>query len=82
MGKDAAGRKVSDQEDSVDTAPDDQVLQQLLRKRRDESFESLEDLDPRIAEYKRVSGNDLKVKKSSPGSFRLYVCKGHAKCPY
>ena len=39
-GKDTAGRKVSDQEDSVDTTPDDQVLQQLLRKRRDESFES------------------------------------------
>ena len=53
--KDAARRKVSDQEDSVDTAPDDQVLQQLLRRRRDESFESLEDLDPLIAKYKRVS---------------------------
>ena len=49
-GKDAAGRKVSEQEGNVDTAADDQVLQQLLRKRRDESFESLEDLNPFIAE--------------------------------
>ena len=38
-GKVAAGRKVSEQEGSVDTA-DDQVLQQLLRKRRDQSFKS------------------------------------------
>ena len=80
-GGDEAGRKVSNPEGSVDTT-DDQLLQHLLRKRRDESFQSLEDIEPLISEYKRVSGNDLKVKKTLPNSFRLYVCKRHANCPY
>jgi hypothetical protein len=80
-GGDETGRKVSDPEGSVDTT-DDQLLQHLLRKRRDELFQSLEDIEPLISEYKRASGNDLRVNKTVPNSFRLYVCKGHAKCPY
>jgi Ulp1 protease family, C-terminal catalytic domain len=80
-GEGDTGRQVSDPEGSVDST-DDQLLQHLLRKRGEESFQSLADIDPLIAEYKRVSGNDLKLKKTIPNSFRLYVCKGHAKCPY
>ena len=69
-GGDEAGRKVSNPEGSVDTT-DDQLLQHMLRKRRDESFQSLEDIKPSISEYKRVSGNDLKVKKTL---LILFVC--------
>ena len=61
---------------------DDQVLQPLLQKRGEEAVQSLEDIDLLIGEYKKISGNELKVKKSSHDSFCLYVCKGHAKCQH
>ena len=75
-GGDARRNVSAEQEGTVDSV-DDEVLQHLLQKRGEESFKSLEDIDPFIAEYKKVSGNDLKMKKSSLDLFCLYICKGH-----
>ena len=62
---------------------DNHVLQYLLRKGGVESFQYLEEIDQFIDEFeKRSAQNNLKIKKSSPNCFRLYVYTEHAKCQY
>ena len=48
------GQTVSAEQEGTVNSVDDQVLQHLLQKRGEVSFESLEDIDPFIAEYKKV----------------------------
>ena len=63
---------------------DNHVLQYLLRQRGVESFQYLEEIDQFIDEFeKRSARNKLKIKKSLPNCFRLYVyTEQHAKCQY
>ena len=76
-----AGQNVSaEQEGTVDSV-DDQVLQHLLRKRGEELFKSLEDINPFIAEYKKVSGNDLKMKNAPLIRFVCTFARGTQSAP-
>ena len=83
-GKPRKPRVLSDIESfgEEESEGDDQVLQHLLRRRGVESFQCLEAIDPLIDEYERRSQNKLKIKKSSPNCFRLFICTEHAKCQY
>ena len=47
-----------------------------------EYFQCLEEIDPLIDEYEKRSQNKLKIKKSLPDIFCLYVCTEQAKCQY
>ena len=69
--------KSSVEDNDDDTGTVDKLFEDLLKERNGDAFLSLEDIDPIIDLYEKISGNHL-----SKHSFRQYVCKEHVNCTF